>query len=79
MKSAGLALQHTYNSQNARPGPFGVGRQHCYDIRMEEENPTITASDLLYQLLEVSNLPADDVEAGTPEVHCRDVDAEAGG
>ena len=39
-KGAGLAPQRTYNSQDARPGPFGVGWQHCYDLRMEEENPT---------------------------------------
>ena len=39
-KEAGLALQRTYNSQDARPGSFGVGWQHAYDIRMEEENPT---------------------------------------
>jgi len=33
-------LQRTYNSQEERPGPFGVGWTHAYDIRMEEENPT---------------------------------------
>ena len=38
-RGAGLALQRTYNSQDARPGPFGVGWTHAYDIRMEEENP----------------------------------------
>ena len=39
-RGAGLAMQRTYNSQDSRPGPFGVGWQQCYDIRMEEENPT---------------------------------------
>lgn len=38
-RGAGLAMQRTYNSQDSRPGPFGVGWQQCYDIRMEEENP----------------------------------------
>ena len=35
-KGAGLALQRTYNSNDDRPGPFGVGWTHAYDIRMEE-------------------------------------------
>lgn len=39
-RGAGLALQRTYNSQDERPGPFGVGWTHAYDLRMEEENPT---------------------------------------
>ncbi len=39
-RGAGLALQRTYNSQDDRPGAFGVGWTHAYDIRMEEENPS---------------------------------------
>ncbi|HZP82836.1 MAG TPA: DUF6531 domain-containing protein [Chthonomonadaceae bacterium] len=35
-KGAGLALQRTYNSDDDRVGPFGVGWTHAYDIRMEE-------------------------------------------
>ena len=35
-KGAGLALQRTYNSSDDHIGPFGVGWQHAYDIRMEE-------------------------------------------
>ena len=35
-KGAGLALQRTYNSNDDRPGPFGIGWTHAYDIRMEE-------------------------------------------
>ncbi len=39
-RGAGLALQRTYNSQDDRPGAFGTGWTHAYDIRMEEENPS---------------------------------------
>ena len=35
-KGAGLALQRTYNSNDEREGPFGIGWTHAYDIRMEE-------------------------------------------
>ena len=35
-KGAGLVLQRTYNSNDERPGPFGVGWTHAYDIRMDE-------------------------------------------
>ena len=78
-KEAGLALQRTYNSQDARPGSFGVGWQHAYDIRMEEENPSITASDLLYQPLELRYLSANHIETGAPEVYGCDVDTETCG
>jgi len=44
-KGAGLALQRTYNSQDDRPGPFGTGWTHAYDIRMEEEYPTTNDTD----------------------------------
>ena len=46
-RGAGLALQRTYNSQDDRPGPFGVGWTHAYDIRMEEENPATNQDDSL--------------------------------
>ena len=39
-RGAGLALQRTYNSQDDRPGAFGTGWTHAYDLRMEEENPS---------------------------------------
>jgi RHS repeat-associated protein len=42
---AGLALQRTYNSDDDRVGPFGVGWTHAYDIRNEEENPTTNGTD----------------------------------
>ena len=35
-RGAGLVLQRTYNSNDERVGPFGVGWTHAYDIRMEE-------------------------------------------
>lgn len=44
-RGAGLALQRTYNSQDDRQGPFGVGWTHAYDIRMQEENPTTNQTD----------------------------------
>ena len=36
-KGAGLALQRTYNSNDDRVGPFGIGWTHAYDIRVGEE------------------------------------------
>ncbi len=39
-KGAGLVLQRTYNSNDERMGPFGVGWTHAYDIRMEETAET---------------------------------------
>ena len=35
-RGPGLALQRTYNSNDDRVGPFGVGWTHAYDIRIEE-------------------------------------------
>jgi len=35
-RGAGLVLQRTYNSNDGRVGPFGVGWTHAYDIRMQE-------------------------------------------
>ena len=40
-----MALQRTYNSQDDRPGPFGTGWTHAYDLRMQEENPTTNETD----------------------------------
>ena len=42
---AGLVLQRTYNSNDARIGPFGVGWTHAYDIRVEEASDVATQSD----------------------------------
>ncbi|WP_319586275.1 RHS repeat-associated core domain-containing protein [uncultured Desulfobulbus sp.] len=35
-RGAGLVLQRTYNSNDDRVGPFGVGWTHAYDTRMED-------------------------------------------
>ncbi len=35
-RGAGLVLQRTYNSNDGRVGPFGVGWGHAYDIRIQE-------------------------------------------
>ncbi len=43
-KGAGLALQRTYNANDDRIGPFGIGWTHAYDIRMEEA-PGATTGD----------------------------------
>ena len=43
-KGAGLALQRTYNSNDDRVGPFGIGWTHAYDIRMDEATATDAAS-----------------------------------
>ncbi|MGI4791253.1 MAG: RHS repeat-associated core domain-containing protein [Janthinobacterium lividum] len=35
-RGAGLVLQRTYNSDETRVGPFGLGWTHAYDIRIQE-------------------------------------------
>ena len=35
-RGAGLVLQRTYNANDGREGPFGVGWTHAYDIRTED-------------------------------------------
>ena len=35
-RGAGLVLQRTYNSNDARIGPFGMGWTNAYDIRIQE-------------------------------------------
>jgi len=35
-RGAGLVLQRTYNSNESRVGPFGIGWTHAYDIRIQE-------------------------------------------
>ena len=44
-RGAGLVLQRTYNSNDERVGPFGVGWTHAYDIRMEEAGVDISSGD----------------------------------
>ena len=45
-KGAGLVLQRTYNSQEERIGPFGVGWTHAYDIYLAEDgNNDVPRSD----------------------------------
>jgi len=41
-RGAGLSLQRTYNSNDARVGPFGIGWTHAYDIRIQEANDVAT-------------------------------------
>ncbi len=43
-RGAGLVLQRTYNSNEARVGPFGVGWTHAYDIRIQEAADVRTQS-----------------------------------
>ncbi len=52
-RGAGLVLQRTYNSNDGRIGPFGVGWDHAYDIRIQEsadvraeESQATTSADL---------------------------------
>src|SRR5947207_2662716 len=40
-RGAGLAWQRTYNSNDARVGPFGIGWSHAYDIRVEGDGNNI--------------------------------------
>ena len=49
IKGAGLALQRTYNSQDDRIGPFGIGWTHAYDIRNEEENPDAHSAERVHR------------------------------
>lgn len=45
-RGAGLVLQRTYNSNDDRVGPFGVGWTHAYDTRMEDVgNNTVNNTD----------------------------------
>jgi hypothetical protein len=46
-KGAGLAMQRTYNSQDERVGPFGIGWTHAYDIRMIDENSGVVTDESL--------------------------------
>ena len=46
-QGAGLALQRTYNSNDDRIGPFGIGWTHAYDIRMEEDAANTPTDDSL--------------------------------
>lgn len=46
-RGAGLTLQRTYNSNDGRVGPFGVGWTHAYDIRMEEDTANVPSDGSL--------------------------------
>jgi hypothetical protein len=46
-RGAGLALQRTYNSDDARIGPFGVGWTHAYDIRNQDESSAPVTDETL--------------------------------
>jgi len=35
-RGSGLSMQRTYNSNDERVGPFGVGWTHAYDVRIDE-------------------------------------------
>jgi RHS repeat-associated protein len=37
-KGAGLAFQRSYNSNDDRVGPFGIGWTHAYDLRIQEDD-----------------------------------------
>jgi hypothetical protein len=40
-------MQRTYNSNDERVGPFGIGWTHAYDIRMEEDAANTPSDDSL--------------------------------
>ena len=73
-KGAGLALQRTYNSNDDRPGPFGIGWTHAYDIRMEETaNDSDPSNSATYDPSDTNFVRRTDF-FGHPHRYHRDVD-----
>ena len=76
-RGAGLVLQRTYNSQDSRIGPFGVGWTHAYDIRIQESsNVAVEARGSLMfgsSLVHVNMAPRTDFFGHKHEYH-RDAD-----
>ena len=71
-RGAGLVLQRTYNSNDARVGPFGVGWTHAYDIRVQEA-PDIAAQSGNNTDTKVDDVPRTDFFGGKHTYH-RDAD-----
>ena len=44
-RGQGLALSRSYNSNDDREGPFGIGWTHVYDIRIEESGVNTSTGD----------------------------------
>ena len=71
-RGAGLVLQRTYNSNDARVGPFGVGWTHAYDIRVQEA-PDVAAQSGNNTDTKVDDVPRTDFFGGKHTYH-RDAD-----
>ena len=72
-RGAGLVLQRTYNSNDSRIGPFGVGWTHAYDIRMQEASDVKTESGNTNVPAGVNNVERTDF-FGAKHTYHRDAD-----
>ena len=70
---AGLVLNRSYSSDDGRIGPFGIGWQHAYDIRMEEGASEISESGGDPANADINSVPRTDFFGGRREYH-RDAD-----
>jgi RHS repeat-associated protein len=68
----GLALQRTYNSNDATIGPFGTGWTHAYDIQMQESSD-VAAQAGSKANEEINGVPRTDFFGGKHMYH-RDAD-----
>ncbi|BDI28739.1 hypothetical protein CCAX7_007900 [Capsulimonas corticalis] len=72
-RGAGLVLQRTYNSNDSRIGPFGVGWTHAYDIRIQEAADVKTESGNTNVPAGVNNVERTDF-FGAKHTYHRDAD-----
>ena len=72
-RGAGLVLQRTYSSNDARVGPFGVGWTHAYDIRMQESADVQTEAGNISLIADPNAVPRTDFFGGKHSYH-RDAD-----
>jgi len=72
-RGTGLVLQRTYNSNDATPGPFGVGWTHAYDIRIQEATDVAADSGNGSVDTKVNDVPRTDFFGGKHTYH-RDAD-----
>ena len=72
-RGAGLVLQRTYNSNEGRVGPFGVGWTHAYDIRIQEAAAVRAEESQVVTSADVNQVPRTDFFGAKHSYH-RDAD-----
>jgi len=72
-RGAGLVMNRSYNSDDGRVGPFGVGWQHAYDIRMQEDSVLQADSGGDPSTADINGVPRADFFGGKHSYH-RDAD-----